>query len=72
MTIENASAPVDQMAVRTLLANMRHNNALNDGEHRALLGALRADLIEATWAAREMGYRDGVESHGAHECCGLS
>lgn len=45
-------APAEQTRTRTLLRNMRDNGSLNEGEYRALLSALRADLVEAVWAAR--------------------
>ena len=38
---------VGETRTRELLTIMRENNALNEGEYRALLGALEADLSDA-------------------------
>lgn len=55
---DHSSTPADQTATRQLLENMRHNGAINEGEHLALLGALRSDLVEAVWAARALERRE--------------
>ena len=49
---EQVAAPADQVRTKQMLTIMRENGALNEGEYRALLGALRADLVEAVWAAQ--------------------
>lgn len=59
----STKTPAEQTEARTLLTNMRDNGALNEGEYRALLGALRADLVEAVWAARTLE-REELERDG--------